>query len=431
MLIATCTRLWQLVAGLVSVAIITQFFSLQTQDIYYVFADLLALQTLFDLGLTGVLLSLASREWPTATESEPSDATSLAKRRLGSLIRDGTRWFVVMSVLFAIGASTFGLWYLQGPETDTMQWRAPWIASVVLTAAAMIMMPCIGVLEGKYVVPINIFRLTQAIIGNLVVWLVITQGGSLWAVAASAAVRLLCESFFVFGRFRKQLFDLIRQEPLPANDALDWRSAVRPLQWRIGLQAIVAYLATRTYTLIVLDAQSTGAAGRIGLTWAILIAIQASGLAWLQARLPQIGRHVQESDFTEARRLVRQTSYLAVATIILGSIALVVLHLGLTRYYPATADRLLPLPPILLFSVSLAIYAVIIIWSTYTRLFRIDPFVRPGLIGSTVLATAAIVLGVRYGAMGIAVAHLGTMTLVNLPLLIPVIRRELAVVEKP
>ncbi len=435
MLISTSTRLWQLVAGLISVAIITQCFSPETQGIYYAFADLLAMQTLFDLGLTGVLLALSSREWPSVMQPDAgadSVATkSLGRRRLGSLIRHGTRWFVVMAVLFVIGASAFGLWYLNTPETETMQWRAPWLVSVALTALAMCLMPCIGILEGHFVVSVNVFRLFQAVLGNLVVWLVVTQGGGLWAIAASASVRLLCESVFVLGWFRKRLVSLVREPPLSGDDALDWRSTVRPLQWRIALQAIVGYLATRTYTLIVLDSQSAAAAGQIGMTWAILVAIQASGLAWLQARLPQIGRSVSESRFSDARRLVRHTAFLSVATIALGSVALVILHLGLTRYYPLTAQRLLPLFPIVVFSISLAIHAVVLIWSSYTRLYRIDPFVKPGLIGATVLAVAAIALGTRYGAMGIACAHLGTMVFVNIPLYARVIRRELVVVEQP
>jgi hypothetical protein len=429
-LIATSTRLWQLIAGLIAVAIITQFFSPDTQGIYYVFADLLAMQMLFDLGLTGVMLALSSREWPTALDCESDQERSLGRRRLGSLIRHSTRWFIVMAVLFAIGAGAFGLWHLETPETESMQWRAPWLVSVFLTALAMCMMPCIGILEGRYVVSVNIFRLAQAVLGNLVVWLVIVSGGELWAVAASAAVRLLCEACFVLGWFRRKLSDLAREDPLPIDDALDWRSVVRPLQWRIALQAIVAYLATRTYTLIVLDSQSAAAAGQIGLTWTILIAIQAAGLAWLQARMPQIGRHVSESRFADARRLVRQTVIMALATIALGSIALISLHLLLTKYHPATAARLLSLAPIAMFSLSLAIHAVIIIWSSYTRLHRIDPFVKPALIGATVLAFAAIGLGMRYGAVGIAIAHLGTMIFVNVPLLVPVIRRELAVVEQ-
>ena len=429
MLIASSTRLWQLIAGLISVAIITQFFSPDTQGIYYAFADLLALQTLFDLGLTGVLIALASREWSSAHESTDSERRTLARQRLGSLLRHGTKWFVFMAVGFAVSASAFGLWYLVSPVTDAMNWRLPWIVSVVLSALAMCMMPCIGVLEGKFVVEVNIFRLVQAILGNLVVWWVIVSGGELWAVAASAGVRLLCESVFVIGWFGRCLKSLMREPLLPTGDALDWRSKVLPLQWRIAIQAIVGYAATRTYTLIVLDS-SVAEAGQIGMTWSILIAVQASGLAWLQARLPHIGREISDGHFSQARQLLFQTTVLAVATIMVGSLALIGLQVALNQVHPATAARLLPLGVIVIFSISLAVHAVIIIWSSYTRLYRIDPFVKPGIIGSVALAITAITLGTKYGAIGIAIAHLGTMVLVNVPMYVPVFRRELAVVEQ-
>lgn len=55
-LFAVGARLWQFLAGIVSLWIIARRFSIDLQAYYYLFIDLLAVQTFFDLGLTGVLM---------------------------------------------------------------------------------------------------------------------------------------------------------------------------------------------------------------------------------------------------------------------------------------------------------------------------------------------------------------------------------------
>ena len=428
MVLSTATKLWQLAAGLFSSWLYLDQFGPELRGLYFTFASLLAIQTLFDLGLTGVLASLAAREWPAAAD-ENAPNQSLARRRIGGLLRRSGRWFGGLAIAFAVVAIPTGLLLLDQPDTAGFAWRGPWCVACVVTAAALWLMPSVGVLEGRYVVAVNAFRLGQALLGNAVVWTIILLGGELWALVGSAVVRLVCEAVLVLGVFGKRLAALRRTEEVPADDALDWNRAVQPLQWRIALQSLALYFGTQTYTIIITKTQSVAAAGRMGMTWTVLVAIQAAGWAWFQSRMPLFGAAIAEGRIADARKLLRQTIAIVVATQALGLAVFVALLLGLEQYRPAYRAGFLDLPTTLLFGVSLIVQTVQHAWSAYVRLFRIDPFVRPGLIGSGTLAVAALAGGTLFGAPGIAVGHLITMTLVNSLLLTPVIRRELAVAE--
>ena len=60
---ALLLRVWQSVAGVVGLMLIAAFFTAELQGFYYTFSSLLSLQIFVELGLYGVVQTLASREW--------------------------------------------------------------------------------------------------------------------------------------------------------------------------------------------------------------------------------------------------------------------------------------------------------------------------------------------------------------------------------
>ena len=422
-LVMTATRLWQLVSGPVTIIFIAAYFTPDVQGLFYAIGRVLAVQGLFDLGLTGVMISLSVREWGPALD----DGDVAARRRLGELVRRSQRWFRRLAIGFALLVTPLGLWFLQDDAVREIDWHAAWIAASLLTALAIAYMPSVGLLEGRFVVEVNTMRLAQAILGSVVVWTTIRFGGGVWAITASAAVRVLCELALVRWRFGSTLRDL-RNESVP-EDGFGWESTVLPLQWRIAVQSLVNYFATQTFELILYKADSPTAAGRFGMTWNILMAIQATSLAWLQARLPAIGTAIADGRIPEARRTLRQTITLTIAFQVLGSAVLLVLLSALQHAAPRYAARMLPLLPTAIFCVSLGVQNVVICWASYVRLFRIEPFLRINLLWTSLIAVAAVVLGTRFGALGIAAGHAAVLIVVVPVLLVPVVRRERAIVE--
>ncbi|MFO1091728.1 MAG: hypothetical protein U0992_00225 [Planctomycetaceae bacterium] len=96
MLFAVGARSWRFAAGIVTLWIVARDFSRDVQGYYYLFVNLLAIQTFFDLGLTGVLTYVASHEWSAARNDDAAGA--VARQRLGELLvrsragTPGARW---------------------------------------------------------------------------------------------------------------------------------------------------------------------------------------------------------------------------------------------------------------------------------------------------------------------------------------------------
>src|SRR5690606_33991677 len=157
---AVAGRAWQGLAGVLSLWIIARSFSLEIQGAYSIFISLLAIQSFFDLGLTSVLVYVASHEWNAA---QGSDAESVAARqRLGEVLLRTRRWYAWCAAGFVVVANAIGWWYFSDAKFASIAWEGPWAVAVCVTAGTLWLSPWIVILEGcNYVAEVNALRLIQ------------------------------------------------------------------------------------------------------------------------------------------------------------------------------------------------------------------------------------------------------------------------------
>ena len=110
------SRFWQIIVGLVNVALIAKFVTSSEQGYLYTFQSLLGFQILFDLSLSAVLIQFAGHEmaklkWDLHGRVQ---GDSIAKSRLASLIKISFKWYTVAAVLMLLLLTTGG--YLVVPE---------------------------------------------------------------------------------------------------------------------------------------------------------------------------------------------------------------------------------------------------------------------------------------------------------------------------
>src|SRR5690606_8350964 len=120
--------------------------------------------------------------------------------RLISLGRMMLRWYGCAALIFAFVITLAGFLFFREaaingqPVRETVVWVAPWIALVVINGLQLPLLPLTAILEGcNQLSVINRARFWQAIIGTIVVWTAISGGFGLWALVASASVRLAGE----------------------------------------------------------------------------------------------------------------------------------------------------------------------------------------------------------------------------------------------
>jgi O-antigen/teichoic acid export membrane protein len=321
-------------------------------------------------------------------------------------------------------AAGVGLWFFSDSPDQNISWVLPWLGAVGLASLSLWCSPAIGILEGcNHIAVVNAYRLAQAIIGNLVVWAVMILGGGLWAVVASAAVRLGVELWLIRRRFAAFWARLLsaRDPELPAG--LSWKQEVLPLQWRIAAQSIVGWFALQAYTPIIFKYHRSVLGGRMGMTWTAITTIQMAAYAWTQTRIPEMGRLISEGRRDESRRFLKRVLSASVCVYLLAVAAFLGLILLLEKYKPAIAERVLDPFTVLLFAIGMGLSLVVYCLGVFVRAHKIDPFLRIGISTSLVMGILVWWLGATVGPRGAALAHIGVTGLFVLPAYVMVYRQ--------
>lgn len=399
--------------------LITLCFSEEVQGYYYTFASLMALQTLVELGLHAVIVNVASHEW--AELELGTDGVPLGKpealARLASLVRTAFRWYGGVSVLFVIGAGAAGLLFFRGGQG--VNWPASWFALVLLTGGTIWFWSLTAVLEGcNQVAAVHRVRFLQACTGSLVVWSCIALGAGLWTIVAAALVRLLWDLWLIAVRYR-EFFCTLRSTPGAAS-SFEWRDEVWPLQWRAGARSIVGYFASGLFVPIIFQFNGAAAAGRMGMTWTALMALEGAAYAWVQTRTAVFGILAARREFNELDRVFLRLMRISTLMLVLGSVAFCVALAVLGElpfaFAQKLADRLLPVGPTALFCAALCLFHIPKGQHIYILAHKRDPLVIPNLLLTSLIAAAVCCGGALFGAWGEAVGYLAVIGLLYVPL---------------
>lgn len=425
------TRAWQFLAGPITTLMIASFFSEDVQGYFYTFASLLALQNFVELGLHTIIIYVTSHEWARLELDEDQQLTGDADAlsRLISFARSLIKWYGIASVGFLAMVGSAGVVFFAQDQT-TVAWLGPWLAFVVLSGVSLFLIPFIGLLEGcNQVTQVNRFRFFQALIGNAAVWSCLAMGGDLWTAVAGAAIKTSAELLFVFGKYRAFFRRFLSP---PEGDTIAWRDDVWPLQWRAAVGSMSNFFSFTFVTPVLFQIHGPAEAGRMGMTWIILAAIQGAASAWLQAKTPQLGMMISQQDFEQLNRLFRKITIISVGIMIAGTclfaIGIQVLYwlqpqVSEWRWLPEVVVKLInKLPgrllgplPILLFGFALAVNQLLMCCGTYIRAHKIDPLL-PISCGSNLLIGAGIlIVATEFSATGAGAVCLGVLSGVALP----------------
>ena len=167
-------------------------------------------------------------------------------------------------------------------------------------------------------------------------WLGLVAGAGLWTAAIAIAVQLIWESWLVFGRYRRFLIQLSRT---PAG-LFNWRTEIWPLQWRIGVQSLVRYLAFLPILPILFDSQGPELAGRYGMTWQVISSLTMVAYVFVRTKSPEFGRLLAEEKRLQARDAFRRATNGSTVLLILLLAAFCIALFALTVPDWATTERI-------------------------------------------------------------------------------------------
>jgi hypothetical protein len=175
-LLVLMQRGWQAASGLLTIVLLTRCMSPQLQGWYYSFLSVAALYTLFDLGLSVVLVQLAAHrfvglQWGAAGAPVGPRAQSFVQ-----LMRWSMRRYALLALIFAALLIPGGYWFFSLRDTG-IAWLGAWLTLALCTSISIIVLPCLAIVEGSgSVSEAYAIRFAQGVVGAFACWAALLAG---------------------------------------------------------------------------------------------------------------------------------------------------------------------------------------------------------------------------------------------------------------
>jgi O-antigen/teichoic acid export membrane protein len=191
------------------------------------------------------------------------------------------------------------------------------------------------------------------------------------------------------------------------------------MQWRLACGGVFSYFGFFLLTPVMFHYHGAETAGQMGLTWALIAAMQAAALAWVQTRVPRFGILIAKQDYVELDRIFRRLTVVSLVAIAAGGAAIVAIVYVLPRLPFELTERmaqglLSPLPTLLLV-LTVVIDQVLNCQVFYVRAHKREPFLALNVTSNLLIGLAVWLLGSRCGPTGAAWGYLGVTAFYLLP----------------
>lgn len=412
-------RLWQAGAGLITTLLAVHFLTAEEQGWYYSFTSMAAFYTLFELGLSSVLIQLTAHgfnnaRWTPLYRIEGSNAVYCE-----ALIGRAFHWYGLMAILFWLFMLPGGYLFFSSQHSgNSVNWIGPWLAICSFTALSLLTIPFLAILEGSgQIVKVYLVRLLQIMCGSTLCWLAFGLQGGLWATVMAPAIAILLPGGWLLLKRKNLLLSALRNR----RAEFAWHREVWPLQWRLALNWLCGYLLTQVNIPLLFHMQGAIVAGKLGLSLAIVNTISLLSQSWLIRRIPAMAQAAASKDWSMLDSIFRRNFARSLAMfLVLGTSALLLIW-----SFPEVrfVQRLLSLSDFAgLLAYTLANQFIGGL-TVQLRSFKREPFL-PLIVSTTIIAAAGILIVIPHHSVSGMIAVLDIIYIfINLPVAIFLWRR--------
>lgn len=392
------SRLVTLVSAPVTLLLVATRTSPAEQGFYFVFVNVQAIASLFELGVGTMLVQFtahASSGWQWAARGEPAgDPTSIDL--LYSVVANAGRWFAIAALVSIVLLLPTGIYFFE-PEAarNGIKYALPWIVVTIALGCYLTIVPFLCTLEGTgQLLRLQRMRLVQAIATAVTLWALIPLVGGLNAVAVASVVQLATAVSWLLGKFPGFVRRAVSR--ITAAERRDRAgSGLSKAQTRTATAWIVGFLGPQLLSPVIFRYVGADAGGRAGLTMAAASAPLMIGLAWLQARYPEYGSLVAQRELDRLDGISKRATLQALGVCVTLSLLLVGLVLALGRFDAALASRFLSVPEVSALCATSAAYLLFHAMAAYLRAHREEALLWPLVLGTAATITATIAVAAR------------------------------------
>lgn len=409
-------RGWSSAAGLVTVILIAHFLTAAEQGYYYTFGSLVALQIVFELGFSFVILQMASHERAHLIISESGQITGdpVAHARLASVLQKSVRWYSVAALLLLCALAPAGIHFFSAHAQPGLPvaWRLPWLVVALAASFAFQIDPMFSFLEGcGYVPQVAHTRFWQAFAGSLLAWTALLLHHGLFAPAMIITGQVLVGAGWLVTR-RGLLLGLFRHPS--GQHRIQWGKEVWPFQWRIAISWICGYFIFQLFNPVLFAYWGPVAAGQMGMSLTIGSALLSIAMAWVNTKSAPFGAMIARKEYTKLDETFFRALAQSLLVCIAGSTAVMgaVVYLNLKHIH--FAHRVLGPIPFGLLLLTIIVNQIIFSEALYLRAHKQEKFLVISILSALFMAISTYFLGKRFGAIGMVSGYLVVNTVIGL-----------------
>jgi len=425
-LFTVSARLLQVVGSVVTVLLIIHFLSPVEQGYYYTLLSLAALQVIFELGFSFVILQLAAHEAALLTIDGDGgiEGNPVSHARLASVLQLTVRWYACAAVALVVIVLPIGFFFFsqqthRGPQAS---WGGPWTAAVLAVSLTFFLTPLFSFIEGcNQVSQVACLRMLQALVVLAVSWGAIATGHGLYACAmVNAGWSLMGIAFLVR---RKRLLKSLLSLPVGQNQVC-WRTEIWPFQWKTAVSWLCSYFTLQLFTPILFSFRGPQEAGRMGLSISIVGYLPIVALCWITTKAAPFGRLIKLGRMEELDSLFRSALRKSIGLVLLLFVLCLVSIVGVHVLFSEIALRMVS-PSIFLLLLLAAVSSFIIqALAVYLRSFKCEPYLCQSTVVASLTVLGTVLTVSRWGSLGVALTYLLSTGVVGLPWAIAIYMRR-------
>ena len=431
------TVLGRIVQGLGSVGsvlLIVHFLTASQQGYYYALWSLVALQSVFELGFSFVILQVAAHERAVLEFHADGSITGneAAHFRLASLLQRAVRWYtsaaVVMGIVLLVGGMRFFSLH-QDPQAPQM-WVVPLRITVLACAITFSIGPVLSFLEGcGQVAQVARMRFFQSTVSVAAAWTVMLSHHGLFAPAMVLLGQGTVACFMLYSR-RRLLIPLLRMHV--AHRGIDWRREVWPFQWKIAVSWLCDYFIFQLFTPVLFAFRGPVEAGKMGLSMNIVVQMSAMMLAWMTTKAAPFGSLIAKKDTPELDRMFFRSLRQSISLFVGGAVLVLIGVIAAPYVMPKISRRIEDWPIFLLLLLTALSSHVVQSEAIYLRAHKCEPFLVQSIVIALCTACCVVVFAKTSGALGVSLAYfvvLGLAGVISATAIFKTKRRQWAQME--
>lgn len=397
-------RLTAVVLGPAVALAIANNLSPEVQGFYFSFTSIIAAQSLFEAGLSVVIIQLIAHE-----------RASGSHKKIGSIFSFFVRWFRFAAILMGLIIGVAGaISFSRASSTTPVDWGLPWLILVVVTIAEFSMLPYLLFFEGVGAVnKVYRFRTFKSILYSTLLIGCFFIGANLYSISIAALLSL--GATFIFIRTNRTDFpSKIHSDETVSS--IQWKKDILPFQWKVACSWMAGYFTVSIFTPVLLWLRGPVDAGKMGLTISMLGSCTVVAAAIMQANASKLGSLYAAGKIVEFIDVFKRRAALSVLLAGAAIGALVIAVLTLNQLQWELASRFVDPSILVMLGVGYLCYHFEGVLAFFSRAQKIEPYFLLEMVAGALILASTLYFGKEYGQIGIAAGFLAVRACLTAPI---------------